>query len=162
MGSVNPKPLISRVPLGRCRSPSAKEKAPFGPVCVCVCVCVCVLFGEQSSGGCQRGMIYKVETSLKCAGVSVGETWEERERGGSRGPRQDGDIRWGGAAGWGWNREEEGRYLVKGACCRPNLEKVQVQESLPSTLPPPPAHTRFWSPGYSLGVKMSLCLAVGP
>ena len=40
MGSVNPKPLISRVPLGRCRSPSAKEKAPFGPVCVCVCVCV--------------------------------------------------------------------------------------------------------------------------
>jgi len=70
-----------------------------GTVWPCVCVCVCVLFGEQSSGGCQRGMIYKVETSLKCAGVSVGETWEERERGGSRGPRQDGDIRWGGAAG---------------------------------------------------------------
>lgn len=63
--------------------------------------------------------------------------------------------------GWGWNREE-GDYLVKGACCRPNLEQVQVQESLPSTLPPPPSHTRFWSPGYSLGVKMSLCLAVGP
>ena len=30
--------------------------------------------------------------------MSVGETWKERERGGSRGPGQDGDIRWGGAA----------------------------------------------------------------
>lgn len=29
---------------------------------------MCVLFEEQLSG-CQRGMIYKVETSLKCAGV---------------------------------------------------------------------------------------------
>lgn len=91
MGSVNPKTLISREPLRRCRSPSAKEKAPFG----LVCVCVCVLFGEQSSGGCQRGMIYKVETSLKCAGVCGRDPGVEGER---RKPRTR--AGWRHSLGW--------------------------------------------------------------
>ena len=32
--------------------------------------------------------------------------------------------------GWGWNREGGG-YQVKGACCRPNLEKVQFWSPFP-------------------------------
>lgn len=93
--------------------------------------------------------------------MSVGETREERERGGSRGPGQDGDIRWGGAARV--RLELRGGWLSgEGGLLQTEPGESSVPESLPSPLPPPPTHTRFRSPGYSLGVKMSLCLAVGP
>lgn len=66
----------------------AEGKAPLGPVCV--------LFGEQLSGGCQRGMIYKVETSLKCTGVCGREPGGEVE-GRKTQIGQDGEILWRGA-----------------------------------------------------------------
>ena len=74
--------------------PFSQGEGTFRP-CVCVCVCVCVLFGEQSSGGCQRGMIYKVETSLKCAGVCGRDLEGEGER---RKPRTR--AGWRHSLGW--------------------------------------------------------------
>lgn len=125
-----------------------------------MCVCVCVLFGEQSSGGCQRGMIYKVETSLKCAGVCGRDPGGEGER---RKPRT--------RAGWrhslGWLARvglepRGGRLSGEGGLLQTEPRESSGSGVPPPTLRPPPTRTRLWSPGYSLGVKMSLCLAVGP
>lgn len=89
--------------------------------------------------------------------MSVGENGAERERRGRCRPGQDGErfaerqVR-GGA---GMARRALG-YQVKG-----EAEEVRLGSTLPPTLPPPPSCTRFWSWEKSLGVKRSLCLAVG-
>lgn len=69
----------------------------------------------------------------------MGETREERERGGGRGPEQAGDIRWGGAARVGLE-PEEGGYQVKGACADRTWRKFRFR-SPPPPLRPPPTHT---------------------
>ena len=79
--------------------PPVKGKAPSGPVCA--------LFGEQLSGGCQRGMIYKVETSLKCAGVCGSEPGGESER------RKMQTERLAAAGSLGWGSQTARRMVVR-------------------------------------------------
>lgn len=105
-GSVNPRSLTPKGLLCFASPLLGQGTGTPGPVCV--------LFGEQPSGGCQRGMIYKVETFLKCAGVCG------RERGGEGKTRTMQtwagwrEIRRAAGPGWGWNGKKSVRLSGEG------------------------------------------------